>query len=64
MDAYIVKTAKPVSATGVQMRSEQLVGSVCAHGYLAQLVERLTVNQIVKGSIPLISVTLTEVVSV
>lgn len=32
-----------------------------AHGYLAQLVERLTVNQIVIGSIPIISATLTEV---
>ena len=30
--------------------------SETAHGYLAQLVERLTVNQIVVGLIPSISV--------
>lgn len=36
--------------------SAQLVGSVCTHGYLAQLVEHLTVNQIVGGSIPSMSV--------
>ena len=41
--------------------SVQLVVGIYTHGYLAQLVERLTVNQIVKGSIPLISVTLTVV---
>lgn len=47
------KTHKRNGSTDMKV---QLVGSVCTHGYLAQLGEHLTVNQMAIGSSPIISV--------